>query len=58
MLATELFNTAGKKIGKDTNGNDGNVSVIADKDRAKEIANNYKKGGIAKAAYVAGGMQL
>ena len=28
---TELFDTNGKKIGEDANGNDGNVSIITDK---------------------------
>ncbi len=60
MLATpptELFNTDGKKIGQDANGNDGNVSIIADKDKVKEIQKNYKDGGTATEADVASGVQ-
>jgi hypothetical protein len=60
MLATdptELFNTDGKKIGEDVNGNDGNVSIITDKTQAKQIEKNYKNGGIASEADLASGVQ-
>jgi len=53
---TELFNIDGKKIGEDANGNDGNVSIIKDKDKAKEIEKNYKKGGIASQSDVNSGV--
>ena len=41
---TELFNTNGKKIGEDKKGKDGTVSIILDRKKAKQIADNYKKG--------------
>jgi len=49
-IFTELFNVDGKKIGEDAAGKDGNVSIITDKNKAKEIERNYKKGGIATEA--------
>ncbi|ELR71342.1 hypothetical protein C900_02843 [Fulvivirga imtechensis AK7] len=54
---TELFNENGKKIGEDENGNDGNVSIITNKDDANRIKKDYKKGGIASAEDVASGFQ-
>lgn len=53
---TQLFNLDGKKIGEDTNGNDGNVSIIIDKSKAKEIEKNCKKSGIAPQSDVNSGV--
>ena len=55
MLAepfTELFNTKGKKIGEDANGNDGNVSIVS-----KDVAKSVKKGDISVDDAIAGGVQ-
>lgn len=54
---TEIFNINGKKIGQDANGNDGNVSIVADKDKAKEIQKNYKAGGVASEEDVNSGVK-
>jgi len=56
-IFTELFNVDGKKIGEDAAGKDGNVSIITDKNKAKEIERNYKKGGIATETDVSSGLQ-
>lgn len=44
---TEIYNKKGKKIGQDANGNDGNVSIVQDEDKAKTIEKTYDKGGTA-----------
>jgi RHS repeat-associated protein len=54
---TELFNTSGKKIGEDANGNDGTVSIITDDDKAKQIEKNYKNKEIASQKDVQSGVQ-
>lgn len=54
---TELFGIDGKKIGEDENGNDGNVSIIANKAEAKRIRENTKAGNLATADDVMGGVQ-
>ena len=40
---TELFDTNGKKIAEDANGDDGNVSIITNSDDADRIRKSYKK---------------
>lgn len=57
MLAsdpTEIYNRDGNKIGEDSKGIDGNVSIITDPDKAKEIE---KRNGVATEADVASGIQ-
>lgn len=56
-MFTELYNEDGKKIGEDKNGNDGNVSIILNKDNAKRIAKDYKEGGIATEGDVNSGVK-
>ena len=54
---TELFDENGNKIGEDKNGNDGNVSIITNKDDVKRIKGNTKDGQLASAEDVASGIQ-
>ncbi len=56
-MFTELFDGNGKKIGEDENGNDGNVSIITDKNEAKRIKRNTKDGQLATADDIASGVQ-
>jgi RHS repeat-associated protein len=49
---TELFDTKGKKIGEDANGNDGNVSIVS-----KDVAKSVKKGRVTVDDAIAGGVQ-
>lgn len=56
-MFTELFDNNGNKIGEDEKGNDGNVSIISDKEEAKRIKKNTKAGQIASADDVASGIQ-
>jgi len=54
---TEIYNENGKKIGEDSNGNDGKVSIVTDNDQAKRIAKEYKEGGVATETDVRSGYQ-
>ena len=49
---TELFDTKGKKIGEDANGDDGNVSIVS-----KDVAKSVKKGKVSVDDAIAGGVQ-
>jgi uncharacterized protein RhaS with RHS repeats len=54
---TELYNTEGRKIGEDAKGNDGNISIIKDINRAKSIEQNCIAGGLASENDIQSGIQ-
>ena len=54
---TELYNTEGRKIGEDAKGNDGNISIIKDANRAKSIEQNCIAGGLASESDIQSGIQ-
>ena len=56
-MLTELFDENGNKIGEDEKGNDGNVSIITDKDEVDRIKQNTEDGKLATKEDVASGVQ-